>query len=291
MRIVSPYKNDEAGWLRGNLHTHTTNSDGPLAPQATIDVYAGKGYDFLAITDHDLVSDFSGLDARGMVLISGNEVTADGPHVLHLGATNRVPPDPDRQRVIDEIGADGGLSVFCHPNWESTFNHCPQEKLEQCEGYTGLEIFNGVTVWVEGNPYATDRWDRLLSQGRRIWGFADDDCHIETDLGVGWNVVQTGGERTATAILEALRDGRFYASTGVTIECIKTKGLTVKLRTREKARISVIANHGRRMAVAEGKKLAFTLPPKPGFSYFRFECSGFGDRKAWTQPFFISRDE
>ncbi|HUW59727.1 MAG TPA: CehA/McbA family metallohydrolase [Candidatus Bathyarchaeia archaeon] len=291
MRIVSPYKNEWTGWLRGNLHTHTANSDGPLDPQATIDVYAGKGYDFLVITDHDLVSDLAGLDARGMVLIPGNEVTANGPHVLHVGATRHVAPDPDRQRVVNEICADGGLSVFCHPNWESTFNHCPQEKLEQYEGYTGLEIFNGVAVWVEGNPYATDRWDRLLSQGRHVWGFADDDCHIETDLGVGWNVVQSAGERTAAAILEGLREGRFYASTGVTIERIRSKGLTIEVRTREKAKISVITNHGRRVAVTEGKKLAFTVPPKPAFSYFRFECSGFGDRKAWTQPFFISRDE
>jgi hypothetical protein len=136
-----------------------------------------------------------------------------------------------------------------------------------------------------------DRWDRLLSQGRRIWGFADDDCHIETDLGVSCNVVQTSGERTASAIVEGLREGRFYASTGVAIESIKVKKLTVEVRTREKAKIAVIANHGRRLAVTEGKKLAFTVPPNPEFTYFRFECSGFGDRKAWTQPFFISHDE
>lgn len=287
MRIVSPYKNDSTGWLRGNLHTHTTNSDGPLPPQATIDVYAEKNYDFLVVTDHDMVSDLSALDARGMMLIPGNEITANGPHLLHVGATSRIAPDSDRQQVVDRIAAEGGLSVFCHPNWESTFNHCPQEKLEQYQAYTGIEIFNGVTVWVEGNPYATDRWDRLLSQGRRIWGVADDDCHIETDLGVGWNVVQTSGERTAAAIIEALREGRFYASTGVTIDRIKSGRNSVEVRTREKAKIAVIANHGRRLAVTEAKKLKFTVPPNPNFTYFRFECSGFGERKAWTQPFFV----
>src|SRR5262245_62368109 len=38
--------------LRGNLHAHTTLSDGVRAPQALIDEYEALGYDFLAITDH-----------------------------------------------------------------------------------------------------------------------------------------------------------------------------------------------------------------------------------------------
>jgi len=39
-------------WLKGNLHTHTTLSDGPLSPDATIERYRSLGYDFLSITDH-----------------------------------------------------------------------------------------------------------------------------------------------------------------------------------------------------------------------------------------------
>ena len=39
--------------LRGNLHAHTTFSDGVRSPQALVDEYESRGYDFLAITDHD----------------------------------------------------------------------------------------------------------------------------------------------------------------------------------------------------------------------------------------------
>lgn len=287
--LLSPYRGETTSWLRGNLHTHTTNSDGPLSPQETIDVYAGQGYDFLMLSDHDMLSDVTDLDARGMTLLPGNEITTGGPHLLHVGATRVIPPYPDRQRVIDEIAAAGGFAVFCHPNWESHFNHCPQEKLEQFQGYAGIEIFNGVTVWVEGNPYATDRWDRLLSQGRRVWGFADDDCHVPTDLGVGWSMVQTDGDRSVRAILGALREGRFYASTGVFIERITASGPTVEVHTRDEARISVMSNHGFRRATSEGKTLSFTVPDDAGYTYIRIECAGFGDRKAWSQPFFITR--
>ena len=38
--------------LRGNLHAHTTYSDGVRSPAALVEEYERRGYDFLAITDH-----------------------------------------------------------------------------------------------------------------------------------------------------------------------------------------------------------------------------------------------
>jgi hypothetical protein len=38
--------------LRGNLHAHTTFSDGTRTPAALVAEYEERGYDFLAITDH-----------------------------------------------------------------------------------------------------------------------------------------------------------------------------------------------------------------------------------------------
>src|SRR3989442_5238876 len=40
-------------WLRGNLHAHTTYSDGVKTPQDLLAEYEALGYDFLAITDHE----------------------------------------------------------------------------------------------------------------------------------------------------------------------------------------------------------------------------------------------
>jgi len=39
--------------LKGQLHIHTTYSDGRLTPQQAADVYAGMGFDFIAFTEHD----------------------------------------------------------------------------------------------------------------------------------------------------------------------------------------------------------------------------------------------
>jgi hypothetical protein len=39
--------------LRGNLHAHTTFSDGVMVPHRLVEEYERLDYDFLAITDHD----------------------------------------------------------------------------------------------------------------------------------------------------------------------------------------------------------------------------------------------
>jgi hypothetical protein len=40
-------------YLKGQLHIHTTYSDGRLTPQEAADAYKRQGYDFIAFTDHD----------------------------------------------------------------------------------------------------------------------------------------------------------------------------------------------------------------------------------------------
>lgn len=37
---------------RGNLHTHSTRSDGRLSPEAVVEFYRDAGYDFLMLSDH-----------------------------------------------------------------------------------------------------------------------------------------------------------------------------------------------------------------------------------------------
>ena len=41
-------------WFKGNLHTHTARSDGDINLDGVVHWYASRGYDWLAITDHNL---------------------------------------------------------------------------------------------------------------------------------------------------------------------------------------------------------------------------------------------
>lgn len=46
----------EPRWFRGNLHTHSLWSDGNDYPEMIVDWYARNGYDFLALSDHNVLS-------------------------------------------------------------------------------------------------------------------------------------------------------------------------------------------------------------------------------------------
>ena len=285
--LENPYLNPRAAWLKGNLHTHTAESDGTRPPQETVDDYAARGYDFLMVSDHDHLADLSALKNRGMVLLPGSEVTAAGPHILHVGARRAVKPLADRQTVINAIRRDKALAIVCHPNWEEDFSHCPQEKVAAWQGYAGLEIYNGVIRRLPGAPLATDRWDMLLGSGRRVWGFANDDCHRAEDVGLAWNVVQCA-TRTPAAILAALAAGSFYASTGVKIETIAVKGGTLSVVAPDARRIAVVSDYGKRVAQADAAEITYRVPDGAVFKYIRVECFGIGESMAWTQPFYVT---
>jgi len=285
--LQSPYVRDGFVWLRGSLHTHTTRSDGQLPPEAVLAEYEGRGYDFLAISDHDkLVPPEEFQPRTKMTLLPADEVTARGPHILAVGIREVIPPEEDRQKVIHAANAQGGFAVINHPNWGSDFNHCPQERLEQWTDYAGIEIYNGVVEYLEGSALATDRWDRLLGSGRRVWGYAHDDFHILEGIARGWNVVQAA-DRSAEAILDALRNGRFYASTGVTVSRIEVRDDALFVAAPDAQRIRFVGAWGRELLYADSNAAEYRAGDRAG-GYVRVECYGEGVRAAWTQPFYLS---
>ena len=284
--INHPYRNLGKGqWLRGNLHTHTTNTDGQNKPQAVINKYARLGHDFLAISDHDIYTagkQYHTWDNKGMIMMPGNEISASGPHILHVAPDRFVEPLMPRQEVINRIAEGDGLAVIAHPNWMGEFDGTKITQIQEWVGYHGLEIYNGLINRLQGSPYCTNKWDLMLSQGRRLWGFANDDSHNDDDIGNGWNVV-CARERSVSAIREALKAGRFYASSGVEISRIAVRGSRLTIETENARRIVGVSAFGRRVAIVDDS--AIVLDMQEQWQYVRFECWGDGEQFAWTQPF------
>jgi hypothetical protein len=275
-------------WLKGNLHAHSTRSDGVREAQAVLDEYARRGYHFFALTDHDIQSDYGKLDPKGMVLIPGNEVSAGGCHILCLGTQERVPPIPDRQQVINKINAAGGIAILNHPDWLPNFNHCTYEMLEKFTNYSGMEIYNGGVIDVPGSPFAYNKWDRLLGDGRIVWGHASDDSHQPNDDGRGWDVVLVPEDRVnAAGVLESLRNGCFYASSGVTIQSIEVDGCTLHVHAPDAQALEIVGEYGRRIAFAEAEELSYNASELRDH-LIRVQCYGRAGRMAWTQPFVLS---
>jgi len=53
----TPAKSEETRWLKGNLHTHTLWSDGNDFPEMVALWYRDQGYNFLALSDHNILSE------------------------------------------------------------------------------------------------------------------------------------------------------------------------------------------------------------------------------------------
>lgn len=286
---------DTGTWLQGNLHTHTTASDGSCDANTVIEDYEARGYGFLAISDHDVFVDPADLrDQTNMVLLPAVEVSDNGPHVLHVDATETISPTEDRQVVLDGIRDQGGMAIMAHPKWTDEYAYWPHDALTSLEGYAGIEIYNGVIERHSGAALATDRWDRLLSAGQWVWGYANDDSHQPRDIAAGWNVVQVD-ERTPEAVCNALATGRFYASTGVKIREIQTRDEEIAIETSNAERIRLVSDYGVVQQTVHSPDVTFRVPAQlvhsSDHTYVRIECSGPAGAMAWTQPMFLERTQ
>ena len=205
-------------WFKGNLHTHTTRSDGRMTPEGVCQLYLENGYDFLAITDHWKFAP-SG-EYQGMLLISGCEYDVgtlhgiDVYHILSLGAKQE--PELARgvspQTVIDQIHAAGGIACLAHPAW--SLNSTAQ--IGALENLDCSEIFNSVSDFPHNaRPYSGLLFDIMAAQGQVLNTIATDDVHFyePCDKCRSFIYVQAD-ECTEEAIIEAIKAGRCYSSQG-----------------------------------------------------------------------------
>ena len=129
-------------WFKGNLHTHTTVSDGKKTPEEVIALYKKNGYDFLALTDHRIYNYKNFAQDVDITIIPGMEfdstfVRENGFRTWHqvfIGPddeTNGYKQDEELprgeaanqeefQKYLDEAHEKNNLTIYCHPQWSST---------------------------------------------------------------------------------------------------------------------------------------------------------------------------
>lgn len=279
--IYNPYVCRFSRWLKGNLHTHTTLSDGALSPEETVEAFARHGYDFIALTDHDVIAQIP--QHAPLICLAGVEHSAR-QHILRIGVQSLLPHEYSYQSVIDLTLQSGGLVILNHPNWGASHDHWSDAQLLSLERYHGIEIYNNVIDYMEGSPYATDRWDTLLTAGKRVWGYANEDTHYVEQIGSAWNVVNVSHPDRGE-ILEALKAGRFYASTGVVIEEITVSEGFFGVKTANARELRLISAGGEVIERYSGAQALFPL--RKAVLYARVEALGEGKACAWTQPVWL----
>ena len=210
---------DQSKWYKGNLHTHTTLSDGHMEPEQAAELYRERGYDFLAFTDHWVYS--PGKGSPDFLLLSGIEydITRDVRdglyHIVGIGMEQEpalirgMPLSP--QTIIDEIVRVGGIAILAHPAW--SLNRTSE--VAKLTGLSGCEIYNTVSgfPW-SGRPYSGCFLDELATRGVYLPCMAADDTHYYAgDEARSYLMVQADS-LTRDSILKALRIGNFYATQG-----------------------------------------------------------------------------
>lgn len=176
------------GWVRGDLHAHTTESDGSLSLPAAVAIARERGLDFLAFAEHNTNSGwrhYPALSDAAFVLIRAEEMTTGHGHGVALGLhewldwrVGRIGGQAVRtvNDVLRDARAQGALFYPAHPfipffDWRFT--------------ETDWSLVDALEVWSNpayvGSPGATMRafglWDALLRQGYRVLGLGGSDAH------------------------------------------------------------------------------------------------------------------
>jgi predicted metal-dependent phosphoesterase TrpH len=297
-------------WFKGNLHTHTINSDGDSSPDAVARWYKERRYNFLALTDHNYFSDPQGLNSflgasDRFLLIRGEEVTSrfeeSAIHVNAFKLKSVIEPAfgdnivDTIQQNVDRIRAAGAVPSLNHPNFRWSVS---PEQLARIDGLPLFEVYNGhpQTNSLGGGdaPGLEQLWDIVLSSGKRLYGIAVDDAHNFKQLGPelsnpgrGWIEVYSA-ELSEEALLAAVEGGDFYASTGVRLKRVERGGGLLKLAidpagdARYEIRFS--GKNGDVLAESSGLEGEYRL--RPGDAYVRATVTDSNGRKAWVQPVF-----
>jgi hypothetical protein len=211
------------------------------------------------------------------------------------------------KRNMAEVTLAGGLPQVNHPNlgWSITLKDLlPLPTPFLFEVWNGYPFSNNLGGRDEAGhvaPSAEGLWDEVLSRGKKVWGVGSDDAHTYYQFdnpetphpGKAWVVVRAPS-LTAANIVTALREGQFYASTGIVLETYAATSKLIEIKIKPVAEWSVgepsITRYITRFIGQNGKVLSeqFGLTARYRFKgtepYVRASIIDSDGRRAWTQP-------
>ncbi len=245
--------------LKVGLHTHTTVSDGHKTPEEVAAIYKNAGYDAIALTDHWVYG--AGGEIGGLTILSGCEYNVGGVdewtgvhetyHIVGIGMT-RDPAVPEeyvrnqdgriRDRVRDIvrlIREAGGLAVLAHPAWSLNTS----EQILGCGDFDATEIYNSVSDWgMSDRPYSGVIVDQIATYGMFLPLLATDDTHYYNgDECRGWVAVEADAVEEL-GLVDALRQGRFYATQGPEVHLERISPTAVKLTCSPAVKVAFLSN-------------------------------------------------
>jgi hypothetical protein len=297
MILKNPYDTN-GKWLRGSFHIHTTFSGCGWHSIHEIEL-AYHDYDFLAITDHDYITNTDG-HFNGKTIFNGFEVSSPECHMLLVNTPDNIMDNftneftiENYQRLSNTCIKAGGISILNHPNRIHGQQWDIKNMIEMTD-YTGMEVFSGDGINIE-EDIAFDKWDELLTQGKKVWGFGNDDFHHFGQERRVWNVV-LAAENTKEAIMKSIKSGSFYVSSGFGFRSIVTDGnkIIVNLKKndlfdRMYKYVTLFGSEGKVLCEKTGKIDSVEYECSGDEGYVRVAAYLEGGYAAFSQPIFITK--
>jgi hypothetical protein len=370
-------------WYKGNTHTHTLWSDGNDFPEMIVAWYQERGYDFLALSDHNILSrgekwmKVEAIDKRKkkpgatalekygekfgdewvelrgegaerevrlkalaefrskfekpgeFLLIEAEEITDrfrnNQVHINAINLQELIPPQKgasvvetvrNNLRMVAEQAERLGRPILAHLNHPNFHYSFTAEQLAEVLEEQFFEVYNGHPginhLGDAEHPGDEELWDvaNALRLGKLkaapLFGVATDDSHDyhggNVSPGRGWVMVRSE-KLEASALIEAMKKGDFYASTGVVLDEVSHADgvLLVKVRVQDGVDYEIQfigtrkgenAEPGEVLAINEGPSASYPLQgdelyvravvtssrshPNPSFTDQQ--------EQAWTQP-------
>ncbi len=295
---------DQPGhYYRGNIHSHSTRSDGLLSPADVVQAYRERGYDFIAITDHFLgryghpITETACYRSSTFTTLLGAEMHVRGLEngiiwdLLAIGLPLDFAPQADDETDVAlarRAQAAGAFVAIPHPAWNGVVH---SDGLRLIEAVDAIEIHN------EGHTLDSDRgsgWflaDSLATAGRRRFStFAADDAHFKTDrfdrFG-GWINVRAES-LDPESLLAAMKAGHYYASTGATIRNVEITNTEIIVETDPAIGI-MLGGAGTVRQYVRGDGLTRAAFQRSMFqpAFFRVIVIRADGKKAWSSPIWL----
>ncbi len=186
--LISSDMEQDAGILKGALHTHSTCSDGELTPDEVVEVYSRLGFDFVALTDHDFLMKpgcYRNLPAsrNGTLIFQAIELTVFAGGYFH---------------VTKIIGEREELYIFNHPaEYDMTLDQIV-ERIDRIRKTMPIDV-----VEVTSKGFYTPEYDIDRIPYPKV---ASDDSHTRFGCGRAW--MEVACEKDRDAIIRAIRQGK-----------------------------------------------------------------------------------
>lgn len=290
--LTNPFE-QPGKWYKAALHTHTSSSDGAWWPEVAAELYGKRGYDVLALTDHERSNDIRGLSGPEFLVINGIELHPLYPghkcrnhHIVGLGVPHGYPQSRAAQKDVGEcmkqIEDLGGIAILAHPPGVNVQPHLYADM----PGLAAFELWASHQQTPNGAGDREREWAAGLDAGIYLPAIATDDAHTDSDVGTAWTWLKMKS-LSKKSVLSAIRTGCCYASTGPEIKDFRVTAEKVELRCSSCASISFVGP-GRKKTVRKapptGRGIGVHTIARPDWPFVRAVVVDRAGHKAWTNP-------